>query len=101
MASPTVYTGALNSFTRQAIEHKTYDQLFNSSVTMELLKNRIVRKRGGLWLQEQISYGKSPNTTFYNAQTGGWIIASNDQFATLGWNWRITRMTPQPYQVSN
>lgn len=90
MPSPTVFTGALNTFTRQAIEHKTYDQLFNSSVVMELLKNRIDRIAGGLYIQSQISYGKSPNTSFYNSQTGGWNIAPANDFATIAQNWSYT-----------
>jgi len=87
----TNFVDALNTVTFQSVEpNKITDQVFDTSPLFALMKGAgfLKERRGGLFHQENINVGKSPNASWYPNQ-GGWQMATFEGIVALGWDWKF------------
>lgn len=81
----------LNLATRSAVEYNDVtDQIFDTSPTFALFRSPKVLKeqRGGLFIQEQLNVGKSPNAGWYSG-AGGFKLAKFEGVIAAGWDWKF------------
>ena len=90
-SSVTNLTDALNVVTLPNIRRdKITEQLVDTSPWFALLRTaeNLVEERGGLFLQETINTGLSPNAGFYTG-AGGWKMSTFQGLIALGWDWKL------------